>query len=105
MIQDILYTFPVMSFLLSKANRPPHKNNVLELKHSFPLDDPFCPYKVFGVLEVFNEALSIFVYNLSMILLWRLKLPDPLSCIRDHTTPRSTISTHSIREGLGPRPQ
>ena len=62
MIQDILYTFPVMSFLLSKANRPPHKNNVLELKHSFPLDDPFCPYKVFGVLEVFNEALSIFVY-------------------------------------------
>ena len=45
--------------------------------------------------------------NLSIVLLWRLKLPDPLSCIRDHTvtTPRSTISTHSIREGLGPRPQ
>jgi hypothetical protein len=64
MIQD---TFPVMSFLLSKANRPPHKNNVLELKHSFPLDDPFCPYKVFGVLEVFNEALSIFVYILSIV--------------------------------------
>ena len=35
--------------------------HVLEPEHSFPLDDPFYPFKVFGVLEVFNEALSIFV--------------------------------------------
>ena len=76
-----MYTFTFMSFL-SKVNCPPHKNNILEPKHSFPLDDPFCPYKVFGVLEVFNEALSIFVYN---ILLLRFKLPDPLSCIRDRS--------------------
>ena len=62
-----MYTFPFMSFLLSRGNRPRHKNNVLELKHSFPLDDPFCPYKVFGVLEVFNEALSIFVHNLPIV--------------------------------------
>ena len=51
-------------FLLSRVNCSPHKNNLLELKHSFPLDDPFCPYKVVGVLEVFNEALSTFVHNL-----------------------------------------
>jgi hypothetical protein len=76
-----MYTFTFMSFF-SKVNCPPHKNNILEPKHSFPLDDPFCPYKVFGVLEVFNEALSIFVYNL---LLLRFKLPDPLSCIRDRS--------------------
>jgi hypothetical protein len=42
-----------MSFLY-KVNCSPHKNNVLEPKHSFPLDDPFCPYKVFGVLEVLS---------------------------------------------------
>ena len=58
---EYMYTFTFIS-LLSKVNYPPHKNNILEPKHSFPLDDPFCPYKVFGVLEVFNEALSIFVY-------------------------------------------
>ena len=91
-----------MSFLLSRVNYSPHKNNPLEPKHSFPLYDPFVLLRFsIGVLEVFNEALNVFVYNLSIVLLWRLKLPDPLSCIRDHTTPRSTISTHSIlREGL-----
>ena len=34
-------------------------------EHSFPLDEPFYPYKVFGVLEVFNEALAfehIYIY-------------------------------------------
>jgi hypothetical protein len=48
-------------YFLSRVNCLLYRNNVLEPEHSFPLDDPFYPFKVFGVLEVFNEALSIFV--------------------------------------------
>jgi len=44
-----------------------HIHIPLFLSEPYPLDDPFCPYKVFGVLEVFNEALSIFVHNLPIV--------------------------------------